>query len=43
MGLIREDGTPKPGLDRYAPHAERMGLMQWFHFEDPRLTTPSAG
>jgi beta-xylosidase len=37
MGLIREDGTPKPGLDRYAPHADRMGLMQWFHFEDPRL------
>jgi beta-xylosidase len=37
MGLIREDGTPKPGLDAYAPHAARMGLMQWFHFEDPRL------
>jgi beta-xylosidase len=37
MGLIREDGTPKPGLDRYAPYADRMGLMQWFHFEDPRL------
>jgi beta-xylosidase len=37
MGLIREDGTPKPGLDRYAPHAADMGLMQWFHFEDPRL------
>ena len=37
MGLIREDGTPKPGLDAYAPHAANMGLMQWFHFEDPRL------
>jgi len=37
MGLIREDGTPKPGLDQYAPHADRMGLMQWFHYEDPRL------
>ncbi|MBP1804916.1 beta-xylosidase [Rubellimicrobium aerolatum] len=37
MGLIREDGTPKPGLAAYAPHADRMGLMQWFHFEDPRL------
>ena len=37
MGLIREDGTPKPGLDAYAPHAADMGLMQWFHFEDPRL------
>ncbi|TNC74781.1 beta-xylosidase [Rubellimicrobium roseum] len=39
MGLIREDGTPKPGLDAYAPHAAEMGLMQWFHFEDPRLPT----
>jgi beta-xylosidase len=37
MGLIREDGTPKPGLDAYAPLASRMGLMQWFHYEDPRL------
>ena len=37
MGLIREDGTPKPGLDAFAPFASEMGLMQWFHFEDPRL------
>jgi beta-xylosidase len=37
MGLIREDGTPKLALDHYARHADRMGLMQWFHFEDPRL------
>ena len=37
MGLIREDGTPKPALDRYARYASDMGLMQWFHFEDPRL------
>jgi beta-xylosidase len=37
MGLIRADGTPKPALDRYAAHAAEMGLMQWFHFEDPRL------
>jgi beta-xylosidase len=37
MGLIRADGTPKPGLDEYAKVADRMGLMQWFHFEDPRL------
>ena len=37
MGLIRADGTPKPGLDAYAPFAPDMGLMQWFHFEDPRL------
>ncbi len=37
MGLIRPDGTPKPALDVYAKHAAEMGLMQWFHFEDPRL------
>jgi beta-xylosidase len=37
MGLIRADGTPKPALERYRAHARDMGLMQWFHFEDPRL------
>ena len=37
LGLIREDGTPKPALDVYAEHAADMGLMQWFHFHDPRL------
>ncbi|MGK2910134.1 MAG: beta-xylosidase [Sphingobium sp.] len=37
MGLIREDGTPKPALAEYAKVAGQMGLMQWFHFEDPRL------
>ncbi len=37
MGLIREDGTAKPALDDYAKVADRMGLMQWFHYQDPRL------
>ncbi len=37
MGLIREDGTPKPSLEAFARHAPAMGLMQWFHFHDPRL------
>ena len=37
MGLIREDGTAKPALDDYARVADRMGLMQWFHYQDPRL------
>ncbi len=37
MGLIRADGSPKPALESYARIADRMGLMQWFHFEDPRL------
>lgn len=37
MGLTRADGSPKPALESYARVADRMGLMQWFHFEDPRL------
>ncbi len=37
MGLIRADGTPKPALAEYAKFAGEMGLMQWFHFKDPRL------
>lgn len=34
MGLIRADGTPKPALQHFDP---RMGICQWFHFEDHRL------
>jgi beta-xylosidase len=37
MGLLREDGTPKPSLERFAQHTPEMGLCQWFHFEDHRL------
>ncbi|HEY0180076.1 MAG TPA: glycosyl hydrolase [Dokdonella sp.] len=37
MGLLREDGTPKPALERFARHAPAAGLCQWFHFEDHRL------
>jgi beta-xylosidase len=37
MGLIREDGTPKLALEHFARHTPAMGIMQWFHFEDPRL------
>lgn len=37
MGLIRDDGTPKPALDEFARHTPDFGLCQWFHFEDPRL------
>jgi beta-xylosidase len=37
MGLLREDGTPKPSLEEYAKVASEMGLCQWFHFEDHRL------
>ena len=37
MGLLREDGSPKPGVEAYAPYAADMGLCQWFHFGDHRL------
>ncbi len=37
MGLLREDGTPKPALAAYGDHAADMGLCQWFHFGDHRL------
>ncbi len=34
MGLLRNDGTPKPALSDFNP---RMGICQWFHYEDHRL------
>jgi beta-xylosidase len=37
MGLLREDGTPKPALAEFLRYTPSMGLAQWFHFEDPRL------
>jgi beta-xylosidase len=37
MGLLREDGTPKPALEEFLLHTPEMGLVQWFHFEDHRL------
>jgi beta-xylosidase len=37
MGLLREDGSPKPALEEFARLTPEIGLVQWFHFEDPRL------
>lgn len=37
MGLLREDGSPKPAAAAFAPYAGDMGLCQWFHFQDHRL------
>ncbi|HEX5830225.1 MAG TPA: hypothetical protein VFY16_04530 [Gemmatimonadaceae bacterium] len=34
MGLVRDDGTPKPALAHFDP---RFGICQWFHFDDHRL------
>jgi beta-xylosidase len=37
MGLLREDGTPKPALEPFADYTPDFGICQWFHFEDYRL------
>jgi beta-xylosidase len=37
LGLVREDGTPKPAMAQFAEYAPEMGICQWFHFEDHRL------
>jgi beta-xylosidase len=37
MGLLREDGTPKPACERFALYTPALGICQWFHFEDYRL------
>ena len=37
LGLIREDGTPKPALKSFLQYTPDVGICQWFHFEDHRL------
>jgi beta-xylosidase len=37
MGLLREDGTPKLALEKFAQYTPALGICQWFHFEDHRL------
>jgi beta-xylosidase len=37
MGLLREDGSPKPAMQQFATYAPALGICQWFHFEDHRL------
>ena len=37
MGLLREDGSPKPAAARFPDYAQSLGLCQWFHFDDHRL------
>lgn len=34
MGLLREDGTPKPAAECFP---QGLGICQWFHYEDHRL------
>jgi beta-xylosidase len=37
MGLLREDGSPKPAANFFADYTPEFGICQWFHFEDHRL------
>jgi beta-xylosidase len=37
MGLLREDGSPKPACELFPDYTPAMGICQWFHFEDHRL------
>jgi len=37
MGLLREDGSPKPAFEEFRRYTPELGLVQWFHFEDQRL------
>ncbi len=37
MGLLREDGTPKPAAGLFPTLTPEFGICQWFHFEDHRL------
>ncbi|HEX7062849.1 MAG TPA: sugar phosphate nucleotidyltransferase, partial [Woeseiaceae bacterium] len=37
MGLLREDGSPKPAADLFPRYTPEIGICQWFNFEDHRL------
>ena len=37
MGILREDGTPKPAFEAFAELTPSLGICQWFHFQDHRL------
>ncbi|HEX2253082.1 MAG TPA: glycosyl hydrolase [Thermoanaerobaculia bacterium] len=37
MGLFDEHGRPKKAAKHFSRYTPEIGLVQWFHFEDPRL------
>ena len=37
MGILREDGSPKPAAEEFANHTPELGICQWFHYHDHRL------
>jgi beta-xylosidase len=39
MGLLREDGTPKRALQHFREFTPELGICQWLHFEDHRLSS----
>jgi len=39
MGLVDEHGRPKRALRFFSEYAPELGVCQWFHFEDPRLSS----
>ena len=43
MGLIDARGRPKQALHEWPRVAERMGLCQWFHFEDDATLQRATG
>ena len=38
MGLVREDGSLKPAFQDFKQFTPDLGICQWFHYEDPRLS-----
>ena len=38
MGLLREDGSPKMAVDDFAALTPALGICQWFHYQDHRLS-----
>jgi beta-xylosidase len=39
MGLLRENGTPKRAVRLFSQYTPALGICQWFHFEDHRLSS----
>jgi beta-xylosidase len=37
MGLLHEDGSPKPAAAHFHNYTPEIGICQWFRFEDERL------
>jgi beta-xylosidase len=38
MGILHENGTPKVAVDEFAALTPALGICQWFHYQDHRLS-----